>query len=148
MLMRSALFWDITRCRGNCLPTFRVNVSVPSSRVKGPRRKALGLLTLEGGTDTLSRNVGKQLPQYAAYYPRRAQISISLNFMRQSYVRLSHLWLMCVLCWAFSMCVRHAKIIKGFTHLDMMVPYGCCFFWNSLKLTSVTPLPPSSAITS
>jgi hypothetical protein len=42
---RSALFWDITRRRvvivyrrfascGNCLPTFRDNVSVPSSRVK------------------------------------------------------------------------------------------------------------------
>jgi hypothetical protein len=63
MLMRSALFWDITwRCVvivyrrfgttyqshlqgsrvrescGNCLPTFWDNVSVPSSRVENPRR--------------------------------------------------------------------------------------------------------------
>jgi hypothetical protein len=49
---------------GNCLPKFRGNVSVPSSRVKSPRRK--GLLTDEDGTDTLSRNVDKQLPQDAA----------------------------------------------------------------------------------
>jgi hypothetical protein len=48
---------------GNCLPTFRDNVSVPSSRVFS---FLLGLLTLEDGTDTLSRNVGKQLPHDAA----------------------------------------------------------------------------------
>jgi hypothetical protein len=45
---------------GNCLPTFQDNVSVPSSRVKRPR-----FLTLEDGTHTLSRNVGKQLPHRA-----------------------------------------------------------------------------------
>jgi hypothetical protein len=80
----------------NCLPTFRDNVSVPSSRVKSPRRKerkpancnvdsgkcdgvaisrrddVIGCLlsffptTREDGTDTLSRNVGKQLPLDAA----------------------------------------------------------------------------------
>jgi len=33
--MPSAFFWDITqRYRGNSLPTFRDNLSVPSSRVK------------------------------------------------------------------------------------------------------------------
>jgi len=32
-------------------------------------------LTLEDGTDWLSRNVGKELPRYAAQYLRRAQIS-------------------------------------------------------------------------
>jgi hypothetical protein len=42
----------------NCLPTFRDNVSVPSSRV--------GLLAREYGNDTLSRNVGNQLPHHAA----------------------------------------------------------------------------------
>jgi hypothetical protein len=36
----------------------------------------LDFLTLEDGTDTLSRNVGKGLPLDAALYPRRAQISI------------------------------------------------------------------------
>jgi hypothetical protein len=41
---------------GTFLPTFRDNVSVPSSR----------LFILGDGTDTLSRNVGKQLPDDAA----------------------------------------------------------------------------------
>jgi hypothetical protein len=43
---------------GNCLTMFRDNVSVPSSWVKS--------LTREDGTDTLSRNVGVQLPHDAA----------------------------------------------------------------------------------
>jgi hypothetical protein len=64
--LRSALFSDITRRRVVIVPKLRDNVSVPSSRVKSP-----------DGTDTLSRNVGKQLPRDAAYYPRRAQISSS-----------------------------------------------------------------------
>ena len=37
---------------GNFLPTFRDNLSVPSLRVKN------GFLTIEGGTDSLFRNVG------------------------------------------------------------------------------------------
>jgi hypothetical protein len=49
---------------GNSLPTFRDKVSVPSSRAKNPR--CLGFLTFEAGTDTLSRNVGKELPLLAA----------------------------------------------------------------------------------
>jgi hypothetical protein len=52
---------------GDPLPTFRDNVSVPSSRV-------LDFLNLEDGTNTLSRNVGKGLVLDAASYPRRAQI--------------------------------------------------------------------------
>jgi hypothetical protein len=40
----------------DCFPSFRENVSAPSSRV----------LTREDGTDTLFRNVGKQLPHDAA----------------------------------------------------------------------------------
>ena len=47
------------------LPTFRDNVSVPSTRVKKSRKKK-DLLTLEDGTDTLSRNVGKRIPLDAA----------------------------------------------------------------------------------
>jgi hypothetical protein len=42
---------------GNSLPTFRANLSV-----KNP--KILAFLTLEDGTDTLSRNVCKVLPIY------------------------------------------------------------------------------------
>jgi hypothetical protein len=43
-------------CR-NFLPTFRYNISGPSSRVK---------FKGEDGTDRLSRNVGKELPLYSA----------------------------------------------------------------------------------
>jgi hypothetical protein len=53
---------------GNPLPTFRDNLTVPSN-------EALDFLTLEDGTDTSSRNVGKGLPLDAALHPRRAQIS-------------------------------------------------------------------------
>jgi hypothetical protein len=76
------LFWDITLTSGfhrdvaeictllgyyaascgNCLPTFRDNVLVPSSRVKS----LLELLTLEDDTDSSSRNVGTELSLYAA----------------------------------------------------------------------------------
>jgi hypothetical protein len=54
---------------GNPLPTFRDNVSVPSSRVKKSKKKIKNFsdfLTLEDGTDTLSRNVGTGLPLDAA----------------------------------------------------------------------------------
>jgi hypothetical protein len=45
---------------GNSLPMFLDNVSVSSSSVKKSKE------TLEDGTDMLSHNVGKELPQYAA----------------------------------------------------------------------------------
>jgi hypothetical protein len=45
----------------NSLPTFRDNMSAPSSGVHNPI--LLGFLTLEEGTERLSRNVGKKLPQ-------------------------------------------------------------------------------------
>jgi hypothetical protein len=55
---------------GNPLPTFRDNVSVPYSRAKKSKKKkkkkVKNLLTLQDGTDTLSRNVGKGLPLDAA----------------------------------------------------------------------------------
>jgi hypothetical protein len=51
----------------NPLPMFRDNVSIQPF-------KGQDFLILEDGTDMLSRNVGKQLPSDAAYYPRRAQI--------------------------------------------------------------------------
>jgi len=35
----------------------------------------LDFLTLEAGTERLSRNISKELPLYAAYYLRRMQIS-------------------------------------------------------------------------
>jgi hypothetical protein len=47
---------------GNSVPTFRDNISVPSSRVK----KSKNVLTLEDGTRKLSRNIGTELPLNAA----------------------------------------------------------------------------------
>jgi hypothetical protein len=52
--MRPALFWDIISQR---------------SLQMGP------ILTLEGGTDRLSRNVGTELLLYDVKYPRTAQVS-------------------------------------------------------------------------
>jgi hypothetical protein len=51
------LLGNYTVSCGNYLPTFRDNVSVPSSR--GQLSFPLGNLTREDGTDTLCRNVGK-----------------------------------------------------------------------------------------
>jgi hypothetical protein len=54
MLMRSVLFWDIMWC----------HVVIVYWRFR--TTFLLGLLTLEDGTDTLCRKVGKQLPYDAA----------------------------------------------------------------------------------
>jgi hypothetical protein len=56
---------------GNSLPTFRDNLSLPSSRdLKKVKEKIRGNLdfmkSLDDGTDRLSRNVGKELPLHAA----------------------------------------------------------------------------------
>jgi hypothetical protein len=55
-----ALFAYYAASNGNLLPTFRDNLSIPSSRVK--KSKLCDFLTLEDGTDTLSRKVGAELP--------------------------------------------------------------------------------------
>jgi hypothetical protein len=80
MLMRSALFWDITRRRVVIVyrrfgTTYRTHlhgsrVRVGNNYLTTPRNSRKGvlleLLTREDGTHTLSRNVGKQLPHDAA----------------------------------------------------------------------------------
>jgi len=48
---------------GNSLPMLQDSLSVPSSRVKNPKKK---VLTLEDGIDRLTRNVRKELPLFAA----------------------------------------------------------------------------------
>jgi len=58
-----ALLWCYAANSRSLLPTFRDNLSVPSSSVKQ-------ILTLEGG---LSRNVRNELPIYVAWHPRRAR---------------------------------------------------------------------------
>jgi len=68
--LKSALFWDITQYRV-VIPyrlfgtTYRSHLQVS----RNPRRNSdflLGFLTLEDGTNMLSRNVGKELPLHAA----------------------------------------------------------------------------------
>jgi len=54
-----ALIGNYAAYIGNSLPTFRANLSVKNLRI-------LALTTLEGGTDTLFRNVGKELQLHAA----------------------------------------------------------------------------------
>jgi hypothetical protein len=66
MLMRSAQVWDITQ-RGVVIQT-DISGQPIDPILKGqevPRGKT-DCLTLKGGTDTLSRNVGKGLPLDAA----------------------------------------------------------------------------------
>jgi len=50
----------------------------------------LDFLTLESGTDGLSRNVGAELPLYTGWYLRRAQISHDL--VKQALVWLIMVW--------------------------------------------------------
>jgi hypothetical protein len=47
---------------------FQDNPSVPSSRAKQSQEEE----EEEDGTDSLSQNVGTELPWYAVLYPRRA----------------------------------------------------------------------------
>jgi hypothetical protein len=61
-----ALLGCYAASNANALPTFRYSVSVPSSRVKKSNEASWDFLTLEDGTDTLSRNVGKGLSLGAA----------------------------------------------------------------------------------
>ena len=51
-----ALLGHYIAASGTSVPTFRDNLSVPSSKVKKPK-----FLTLEDGTDRLSGNVGMEL---------------------------------------------------------------------------------------
>jgi hypothetical protein len=57
----------------NFLPTFRDNLSVPPSRVK------VGALTLEGGTDRMSRNVGKKFTTTRRAITKRKQFFSNLG---------------------------------------------------------------------
>jgi hypothetical protein len=83
-MLRSSLFWDNTRRRVVIVyrrfgTTCRSHLHGSNVRVGKQRKKK----TREVGTDTLSRNVGKQLPHDAAYYPRRTQISALILFLCQ-----------------------------------------------------------------
>jgi hypothetical protein len=71
MVMTSALFWDVTR-------RLVVIASRCFGQRIGPIFEVLRLLALEEGTDTFSRNIGKQLLQDASLYPRRRQSSFHM----------------------------------------------------------------------
>jgi hypothetical protein len=58
MMMRSALFWGVTQ--GRVVILYRRFGTTYRSRLQGSRNS--DFLTLEDGTDTLSRNVGEELP--------------------------------------------------------------------------------------
>jgi hypothetical protein len=68
MLMRSAFFWDITQ-RWMVILYWHFGTTY-WSHLQGSRRQKFFFLTLEDGTHTLSRNVGKGLPYDAAQYHR------------------------------------------------------------------------------
>jgi hypothetical protein len=65
MLMKSVLFWDIMQRRVALL--YRRFGTTYRSHLQGSRNQEdFDFFTIEDGTDTLSRNVGKGLPLDAA----------------------------------------------------------------------------------
>jgi hypothetical protein len=71
-MVKSELFWGITQRQVIIL--YRRFGTTYRSHIQGSN-----FLTLEDGTDTLSRNVGKGLPLDAVLNPRRGQISSALR---------------------------------------------------------------------
>jgi len=65
--VKSVLVWDFTQCR--LAVSYRRFGTTYRSNLQGS-----SILTLENGTDKLSRNVGEKLPFYAMYNPKRGQI--------------------------------------------------------------------------
>jgi hypothetical protein len=66
---------------GNSVPTFRDNLSVPSSRVKKSKKESL---IIERVDTTLHRNAGIRLPTDTASYPRRTPSSATWLRKRQN----------------------------------------------------------------
>jgi hypothetical protein len=66
------------------VPTFRDNLSVPSSKVNKSKKKPffLDVLTLEDGTDRLSRNVGTELHSTLRNIPNERRSHLSLSGFR------------------------------------------------------------------
>jgi hypothetical protein len=96
-VLRSELFWEITQCIitqciitqciiTQCIITqciivilYRLFGTTYPSQIQGSKIgvfvSSFVYLTLEDETDRLSRNVGMESPLYAAWFPRRPQIS-------------------------------------------------------------------------
>jgi len=62
---KCALLGSYATSDGNSLPTFRDNLPILPSGTKNRRRKEIGFLTHEDGSDRLSWNVDKELPLLA-----------------------------------------------------------------------------------
>ena len=78
ILMRYSLLWDDMQLRYMVrYRCFGIAYWSHLQRSSSPR-KLLDFLTLAGGTDRLSRNVGKESPIYARQHPKRAKISYIL----------------------------------------------------------------------
>lgn len=93
-IAKSSLLCNVARRQmGSLLPTFRQNVSVPSSRIKVSKKNYFGhkffldVLTLEDGANTLSRNVGSELLTDTAQHPRRTNISVSYSLLDYLLIR-------------------------------------------------------------
>jgi len=71
----------------NFLPTFRYNLLVPSLRVKN------GFLTLEGGTDSLSRMLVTQKNPVLIYFAAEAW---NYAFLDESVIGLRQVWQCCL----------------------------------------------------
>jgi hypothetical protein len=67
-MSRYSLFGCYAACIGGCLPTFRGSLSTSSLRVKQQ-------LTLENGTDRLTRNAGKRTTNIRCVASRVSKIS-------------------------------------------------------------------------
>ena len=74
-----AFLGSYTAQTGTSAPTFRDSLFYPSSRVKN----SLNYLTLEDMAGSLSPKRRYGLPIYAAWDPRRAQVSDFITFLRQ-----------------------------------------------------------------
>jgi hypothetical protein len=110
MRMRSSLLWGIMQHR----------VVVLYRRFGTTYLSHLHFVTLENGTDMLSRNVGKGLLLAAALYPRRLQISKYVCFTPQLHFGF---WFLHV--FALRPIFRPKR--------GLLKPYKCDKYWRYLK---------------
>jgi hypothetical protein len=104
----------------NCLPTFRDNVSVPSSRVKSPSRKKLVALELDFGVLTISHSWHRM--NDIAYPKKNPNITdrwhvVKINPSLNSFLlQLSDSW---------SVCIGHSRAKINTTHPAEVTVTAC-----------------------
>jgi hypothetical protein len=88
--MRCTLFWEIAQ-RIVVIPYRRFGTTY-RSHLQGSR-----IIDLEDGTNRVPRNVGTELPLYAAQFLRRAQVSCrSVNVFKN--ITVDQMTIVCI-CW-------------------------------------------------